>query len=355
MAYTLKQLCEQLTLTFKGDADTLLDHVCAIENLDNGGLAYCADPAAISDLPTPKGVFDSRGKTLPETGAAIAGAVVVPHGTDSDRSNLIFSADPIRDHIRATVLLHPPTPGSGRVHPAAVLGARVVLGSDVTIDAGAVIYDDVKIGDRTIIRAGTIVMANTTIGSDTLIYPNVVIREDCRIGSRVILQAGAVIGADGFGFYQRDGKNLKIPQIGGVIIEDDVEIGACTTIDRARFGQTIIGRGSKLDNLIHIAHNVRLGADALIAAQSGIAGSTETGRHLMMGGQSGIRDHLRIGHRVTLLARTLITAKTDDGATVAGMPSRPIDLWRRIQALINNLEPLFERVRQLEQTIKTRR
>jgi len=355
MSYTLKCLCDQLGLTFQGNAELRLDHVAAIETLDSGGVAYISQPSELADLPTPKGVFDSRDRRLPQGPAIGESAIIVPEGVAGPEYQLIFSRDPLRDHIRVTELLHPSLPACGIVHPDATLGKGVKLGRGVTVDARVVIYDGVEIGEDTVIRAGVVIMPGVVIGRKGMIYPNVVIRENCRIGDRVIIHAGAVIGGDGFGFYQRQGKNIKIPQIGNVVIEDDVEIGACTTIDRARFSQTVIGQGSKLDNLIHIAHNVRLGADSLIAAQSGIAGSTETGHHLMMGGQSGIRDNLKIGNQVTLLARTLITSKTDDRATVAGMPSRPIALWRRIQALINGLEGLFERVKTLEQQVQVTR
>ncbi|MBU2643857.1 UDP-3-O-(3-hydroxymyristoyl)glucosamine N-acyltransferase, partial [bacterium] len=278
----------------------------------------------------------------------IDGAIIVPHGLNNPALNLIYSNDPIKHHIETTKLLHDPPGHSCSIHPDASVSEKATIGDGVTIDARSVIYEHVSIGKNTIIRAGVVIMANTGIGQDSLIYPNVTIRENCQIGDRVIIHAGAVIGADGFGYYQREGINLKIPQIGRVVIGDDVEIGAGTTIDRARFGETIIGSGSKLDNLIHVAHNVQLGEHALIAAQSGIAGSVKIGHHLMMGGQSGIRDNLKIGNGVTLFARTLITSKTDDHEIVAGMPSRPIKVWRQIQALINSLDNLFERVKRLE-------
>ena len=254
----------------------------------------------------------------------------------------------MRHHCMAADILHPGTIRTQKVGNQADVGENVKIGKHVTRDSSAVVYDNVTIGDNTVIHAGTVIMNGSTIGKDCLIYPNVTIREESIIGDRVVMHPGVVIGADGFGFFQRDGKNLKIPQVGIVVIEDDVEIGANTTIDRARFTKTVIGRGSKLDNLIHIAHNVELGEDSLIAAQSGIAGSTKTGDHLMMGGQSGVRDNLVLGNKVTLLARTLVTSKTNDNAILAGMPSRPLDVWRKVQALINSLDSLFERIKRLE-------
>ena len=348
MTYTVAELCTKLDLTFSGNGDTQIDHACGINNIESGGLAYITNPAELSNLPTPKGIFDSRQTDLNQIQTTKGSAIIVPMDVTAESHTLIYSDDPIVHHVKAIELLYTGAAISGNCHPQATLGKNVDVGEGVTIDSQVVIYDNVRIGNNTIIRSGTVVMENSTIGEDCLIYPNVSIRENCHIGDRVIIHSGAVLGADGYGYFQRDGRNVKLPQIGEVIIEDDVEIGACTTIDRARFEQTLIGRGSKLDNLVHIAHNVVLGEDSLITAQSGIAGSTQTGHHLIMGGQSGIRDNLRIGDNVTLLARTLITSKTDDNCTVAGMPSRPIKIWRQVQALINNLDGLFERIKVME-------
>ncbi|MCP4755960.1 MAG: UDP-3-O-(3-hydroxymyristoyl)glucosamine N-acyltransferase [Proteobacteria bacterium] len=352
MEYTIKELSEKLGLKFSGNGNIVIDHVCGVDGITSGGLAYIINPAELGNLPTPKGIFDSRRKDLGGIRSPEKSAIIVPPDIDSDSHNLIFSEDPMKHHVEATELLHDPAAVSARIHKNASVGEKVTIGKGVTIDARAVVYDGVSIGDHTVIRSGVVVMEKTVIGDSCLIYPNVTIRENCRIGNRVVVHPGAVIGADGFGFFQRDEKNLKIPQVGCVVIEDDVEIGACTTIDRARFYATRIGRGSKLDNLIHIAHNVDVGEHSLIAAQSGIAGSARTGRHLIMGGQSGIKDNLKIGDNVTLLARTLITSKTDDNSTVAGMPSRPINTWRQIQALINSLDSLFERLKNVEKTLR---
>ena len=348
MGFTLKTLAENLNLIYSGNGDIELDHICAIDSLDNGGIAFINNPNELSDLPTPAGVFDSRQKTISQISTNIKGAIIVPKGVSNSELNLVYSDDPLKDHIRVTSLLYNPPEESGCIHPDASIGKDVTLGKNVTVDARAVIYNNVSIGDNTTIRAGAVIMSESAIGKDSLIYPNVTVRENCQIGDRVIIHAGSVIGSDGFGFYQRDNVNLKIPQIGRVVIGDDVEIGACSTIDRARFTETVISNGCKLDNLIHIAHNVRIGDHGLIAAQSGVAGSTTIGNHLMMGGQSGIRDNLKIGDKVTLFARTLITSKTADNQVVAGMPSRPIKVWRQIQALTNSLDKLFARVKRLE-------
>ena len=191
-------------------------------------------------------------------------------------------------------------------------------------------------------------MSEVVIGSDCILYPNVVVHDRSNIGSRVIIQSGAIIGSDGHGYFQRKGVNYKIPQIGIVCIEDDVEVGACTTIDRARFHKTIIKQGSKLDNQVQIAHNVTVGEQALISAQSAVGGSVKAGHHLILGGQSGIRDNVQIGNNVTAVARAVITSNTQDNEVLGGMPGRPVNQWRKLQSLITRLGELFERVRKLE-------
>ena len=222
------------------------------------------------------------------------------------------------------------------------IGKNVILGPNV------VIYEDVIIGENTTIHAGVIIMSKCLVGKDCTFFPNVVIQDGTQIGDRVILQSGVVVGSDGHGFFQRDGINKKIPQIGTVSIEDDVELGACTTIDRARFKKTIIKRGSKLDNQVQIAHNVLIGENALISAQSAIGGSVKTGNQLIMGGQSGIVDNVKIGEKVTVIARAVVTSNTKSKEILGGMPGRPVSQWRKIQSLINRLNELFARIKKLE-------
>lgn len=354
MDVTLQQLAEKLELEYSGDGKTLINHVCGLESLKAGGLSYITNPKEMANLPTPAGIFDGKKKNIDEMFIPEGAVIIVPQSVAVGDRCFLYSKDPMLDHARAIDLLYKRCSQNSGVHPRAAVGKDVVIGEGVTIDANAVVYDGVIIGDNSVIKAGSVIMEDCKIGKDCLIYPNVTLREGTEIGDRVILHSGVVIGADGYGFFQRDGENIKIPQIGTVLIEDDVEIGACSTIDRARFTKTILRRGCKLDNLVHIAHNVEIGEHSLITAQSGIAGSTTIGHHLMMGGQSGIKDNLNIGSHVTLLARTLVTSKVDDNAIVAGMPSRPIQVWRKIQALINNLDSLYERIRRLEKKEKNR-
>ena len=195
--------------------------------------------------------------------------------------NLIYADDPLAAHVEATKIFRPEEqriPGlsrKSRIHPSAVVSKSAKLGKNVTVGPKVVIYDGVQIGENTILHAGVVIMSEVEIGADCIFYPNAVVQDRCEIGDRVILQSGAVIGSDGHGYYQREGVNLKIPHVGIVRLEDDVEVGACTTIDRARFRTTVIKHGSKLDNHVQIAHNVSVGEQALISAQTAVGGSTK--------------------------------------------------------------------------------
>jgi UDP-3-O-[3-hydroxymyristoyl] glucosamine N-acyltransferase len=281
-------------------------------------------------------------------------ALVVSPEVQHPEHNLLISIDPLATHVAATNLLNPAElniPGltkKSAIHPSAVISKSAKLGKNVIVGPKVVIYDGVSIGENTILHAGVVIMGHVVIGVDCILYPNAVVQDKSEIGDRVILQSGAVIGADGHGYFQREGTNRKIPQVGNVRLEDDVEVGACTTIDRARFRTTIIKQGSKLDNQVQIAHNVSLGEHALISAQSAVGGSVKAGDHLIMGGQSGIRDNVIIGNNVTAVARAVITANTQDKEVIGGMPGRPVGQWRQLQSLINRLAELFDRVRKLE-------
>jgi UDP-3-O-[3-hydroxymyristoyl] glucosamine N-acyltransferase len=190
------------------------------------------------------------------------------------------------------------------------------------------------------------------IGKECVIYPNVSIRENCRIGDRVILQNGCVIGSDGFGHAPHEGAYVKIPQIGNVIIEDDVEVGANTTIDRATLGSTIVHKGTKLDNLVQIAHNVVIGAHTVMAAQSGIAGSTELGEHVTIGGQAAITGHIKIAKNTIIAAQSGVTKNLDENAVVWGTPALPLRQRKKIDVSLKHLPELLKRVQKLESTIQ---
>ena len=239
---------------------------------------------------------------------------------------------------------------SSGVHPSAIVGSSVRLGERVSIQPHAVIEDDSEIGDDTIIGAGSYIGHETTIGATCLIYPLVTIRERSRIGSRVIIHSGAVIGADGFGFEMVDGRHQKIQQLGIVQIDDDVEIGANTTVDRARFGRTWIQQGVKIDNLVQIAHNVIIGKNSVIVAQTGISGSTRVGERVTMAGQVGIVGHVEIADNSIIAAQSGVS-KNVPGGVWFGYPAGPIDQTKQQIAWIRSLGKLFARVKEIEKKL----
>lgn len=236
------------------------------------------------------------------------------------------------------------------VHPAAVIDPGVQLGKRVSIQPLAVVEAGAIIGDDTIIGAGSYIGHETVIGSGCHIYPNVTIRERTRIGSRVIIHGGAVIGADGFGFEMVDGRHQKIPQLGIVQIDDDVEIGANTTVDRARYGKTWIQEGVKIDNLVQIAHNVVIGKNSVIVAQAGISGSTRVGERVTMAGQVGIVGHVEIGDGTIIAAQSGV-AKSLPGGVWFGYPAVQIDQAKQQIAWIHRLGKLFARVKEIEKKL----
>lgn len=240
------------------------------------------------------------------------------------------------------------------IHETAVISKSALLGKNVSVGPYAVIADKVSIGDNTVIYPFSYVGKNSKIGDDCILYPHVIIRESISIGNRVIIHPSSVIGGDGFGYdTQDDGTHFKIPQLGTVIVEDDVEIGSCVTIDRARFNKTVIGKGSKIDNLCQIAHNVIIGPHCLIAAQTGISGSSVLGRNVVFGGQVGVSDHVKIGDFVMAGAKTGISKSFPTPKTVLfGYPARPVDKARDMIACLGLLPKLFERVKALEAKLK---
>lgn len=232
-------------------------------------------------------------------------------------------------------------------------GADVRIGADASIWPFVTLGDRVTIGARVTLYPGVFVGSDSQIGDDSVLYPNVVVREGCSLGARVIVHSGTVIGSDGFGYVQHQGRHQKIPQLGGVVIEDDVELGANVTIDRATLGSTVIKQGTKVDNLVQIAHNVSIGEHSIVVAQVGIAGSTTIGHHVMIGGQAGLADHIHIGNQVMIAARAGVNRSLEPNQIVSGAPVMPHETWMKAQAVIPRLPELRQLVRNLEQRVAT--
>lgn len=231
-------------------------------------------------------------------------------------------------------------------------GRDVQIGPDASIWPFVTLGDRVRIGARVTLYPGVFIGDDSTVGNDSLLYANVTVRERCRIGKRVIIHSGAVIGSDGFGYVQHQGRHHKIPQLGTVTIEDDVELGANATVDRATFGHTLIKRGTKVDNLVQIAHNVSIGEDSIVVAQVGIAGSTAVGNQVLIGGQAGLAGHIQIGDRVMIAARAGVNRSLTPDQAVSGAPVMPHEAWVKAQAVIPRLPELRQQVRALEERVR---
>ena len=281
-----------------------------------------------------------------------AAAVIVPETVYEFKKPAIQVANP---RIAFTLLLNiyvekfDIKPG---IHSTVVMGSDVKIGKNVSIMAYNVIEDGASIGDNTVIYPHCYIGHKSKIGSDCLIYPQVTVRENCVVNDRVIINSGAVIGSDGFGFVTKDKVHYKVPQVGGVLIEDDVEIGANTNIDRATTGLTIIKKGTKIDNLVHVAHNVVIGENCFLVAQTGISGSVTVGNNVTFAGQSGTAGHLTIGDNCVFSARTGIISDVKSNSFYSGYPARPHREWLKIKAASAKLMDFTKKIKELEEKIK---
>ena len=263
----------------------------------------------------------------------------------------IVVASPSAAFATISAIFAPPPPrDEPGVHPTAVVAPDAVLGEGISVGPHAVISAGVRIGARCVIGANTFIGESSTLGDDTRIYPLVTVRERSVIGARVIIHSGTVVGSDGFGydFDKKTGRHVKIPHTGFVQIDNDVEIGANTAIDRGRFGRTHIAEGSKIDNLVQLAHNVTIGAHSIVVAQTGISGSTSLGRYVTLAGQVGLAGHLKIGDRATITAQAGLNKDVPAGAVLAGHHALPIRESLKLEALTRKLPEIVERLKAIE-------
>ncbi len=245
----------------------------------------------------------------------------------------------------------PDRPYSPGVHPLASVAPNAQIGEGVSIQPFAVIESGAVVGANTVIGAHCYVGPDAVIGEKSLLYPHVSIMARCKVGNRVILHSGVVLGSDGFGFEFIDGKHIKLPQRGIVQVDDDVEIGANSTVDRARFGRTWIQKGAKIDNLVQIAHNVTIGEHSIVCAQVGIAGSTKLGRFVTLAGQVGVNGHIEIGDEVIVTAKAGVVKSVEPKEVLVGLPARPIKVYKRTLFNVERLGKLYERVKELERRL----
>lgn len=336
MAYTIRDIAEFINGELKGEGAIKIKGVSGIDDAKEGEITFIDSP-----------------KFKEKVNETKASCIITSFNVEGTNKPIIKCKNP---SLALTKIIEKMFP-CGIEHPkgierSASIGKNVKLGKEVSIGANSVLGDNVTIGDGTIIYPLVYIGSNANIGKNTLIYPNVTIREKVIVGNNVTVHGSAVIGADGFGFVKDGARFLKIPQMGIVEIQDDVEIGAGVTIDRARFGKTLIGRGTKIDNLVQIAHNVRIGENCIIIAQAGISGSVNIGNNVMLGGQVGITDHVDIGDSVMVAAKGGITKSVSPRTVMSGIPARPHNVMKKLVAHIDNLPKIAERLDELEKKLK---
>lgn len=334
---TLLEIANSLGASIEGDPMLRIRGPASLRDAARDEISFCAHPRFHAELARTQ-----------------AGAVLLPPGMPSPRPDLavVRCADPSKDFTRVVLaFVPPPTPPTPGVHPSAIVEAGAELATDVSIGPYC------RIGARARIRSGVRLHARVDVGDECEIgagselHPNVVLYPRVRIGERCVVHAGSVVGSDGHGFEPSAKGWIKVPQCGVVIVEDDVEIGANCTIDRARFGATRIGRGTKIDNLVHVAHNVVIGDGSMIVAQVGIAGSTRLGRHVVLGGQVGVGGHLDIGDRVQVGGQAGVTSDWEAGVELWGTPARPLQQTLRNMAGTARVDGLAKRLRALERRL----
>jgi UDP-3-O-[3-hydroxymyristoyl] glucosamine N-acyltransferase len=334
MLFTAAQIATQLQGQVFGDGGTVLSGFAPAENARQGDLTFAENEVYFGRAETSSasailvaGDFASKKKVLIKVAnARVAFAKVLP---------LFFPEPVLAAGIHPTVIVAP----AAEIHPTAHLGPYCVIG------------DRVRIGARTVLRGNNHVDADCQLGEDVHLFPGATLYARTRIGDRVRIHAGSVIGGDGFGYVIDQGIHRKVPQVGCVIIGDDVEIGANVTVDRGALGPTLIGRGTKIDNLVQIGHNVSIGDHCLVVAQVGIAGSTKLGDYVVLGGQVGIVGHLKIGHRATITAQSGIAHDVKDGERMTGSPANPAARANRQIVALRQLPRLIQRVRKLEKEL----
>jgi UDP-3-O-[3-hydroxymyristoyl] glucosamine N-acyltransferase len=334
--YRLSQLAEQFNLELHGNSDLEIEGVGTLRHATKNQLSFLANPAYRSEL------------------ADSTAGVVVLKAADADActGSYLVAKDPYLAYARIASLFAPHTGQTAGVHPSAVIHPSATIGSDVAIGPHVVVEAECVIGQACSIGPGTVIGRGSTLGPACRLYANVTLYHDCQLGQRVIVHSGAVIGADGFGIAFADDHWEKVPQLGRVLIGDDCEIGACTTIDRGAIGDTVLEADVRVDNLVQIAHNVYVGAHTAMAARVGIAGSTRIGKYCLLGGGCGIQGHIEIADRVTVAARsTAYYSITEAGSTWTSLiPAQPITEWQRNLSRLRKLDQLARKVFKLERS-----
>ena len=332
--FTLRDLAERVGGEAVGDGSL---EVRGVQPLDR------AEPEHLS--------FYHNRRYLEAARATRAGALLVADPTPFPGRTLLVCREPYAALGEILRLLHPEVRPPAGIHPSAVVADSATVGDGVSVAPCAVIGEGATVGDRAAVGACCVIAAGASVGEDSVLHANVVVEAGCRVGARCVVHAGVVIGSDGFGFATVKGEHHKVPQVGIVVVEDDVELGANVCIDRAALGETRIGRGTKVDNLVQIGHNVQVGQHCLIVSQSGISGSTKLGHHVVMAGQSGAAGHLTIADGTMVAAQSAVMHDTAAGAVVSGSPARPLREHQRAMAGLYRIDELRKRVKALEEAL----
>jgi UDP-3-O-[3-hydroxymyristoyl] glucosamine N-acyltransferase len=334
MKRTLGQLAEHAGGRVCGDPDIVIHSVSTLEKAREGDISFLAHRRYTQQFRNTK-----------------ASAVIVSKELESKAALLVVD-DPYYAFAQILILYHGHRPHKKTgISSKAAISRTAVLGKDTHIGDFVTVSDHARIGDRCVVYPGVFIGAEAEVGDDCVLYPNVVVYERCRIGNRVNIQANSTVGEDGFGYATHDGKHHKMPHIGRVIIEDDVEIGSGCAIERGKLGDTVIGRGSKIGDLVVIGHATKLGPHCLLVPQVGIAGSTTLGHHCVAGGQVGITDHLKIGNGVIMAAQSGVGKDFADGSVVFGSPAFEATRAKRAYTIIKYLPEMRQGLRKLEERV----
>jgi UDP-3-O-[3-hydroxymyristoyl] glucosamine N-acyltransferase len=336
MSFPLNRIAEVIGAELRGNPDLIITGLATLEEAREGEL---------SDVTSPK--FKKKFENSP------ASALIAYPGMESDKHTLLILKDPHLGFARAMRLFYRSFPEvKPGIAPSAIIAKEVKIPESSYIGPNVVISDGVRLGERVVIYGNSFIGADSILGDDCRIFPTATIRENVTIGKNVVIYPNAVIGSDGFGYLWDGSQHIKIPQVGTVVIEDDVEIGAGSTIDRATLGETVIGRGTIIDNLVQIAHNCKIGEYSVICAQAGLAGTTTLGRHATLAGQVGVAGHLKIGEGAIVEAQSGVASDIPPGAIHFGCPSRDIKLAHKIEAILSHLPEYVARLRKLESQFK---
>jgi UDP-3-O-[3-hydroxymyristoyl] glucosamine N-acyltransferase len=331
----LAEIARALGCELRGDGDVEITGVAPIEDAAPGTLTFLGDRRLAGQLATTR-----------------ASAVILPPEVADPPMPSLRAPQPYVAFAGAVELLHPPRRGGAPgVHPTAAVAPTAVIGPRASIGPHVAVGERTRIGADAVLHAGVVLYDDVVVGDAFTAHANAVVREGVRIGDRVTLHAGAVVGSDGFGYLPLPDGNRKIPQIGTVILEDDVEIGACATVDRAALGATVVGRGTKIDNLVMVGHGCRLGAHCLLAGQAGLAGGTTLGQRVMLGGQAGSAGHLTVGDGAQVGAQAGMHRDIPAGSVVSGSPAMEARRWRRVTMSVPRLPEVFRRLRRVERAL----